>query len=602
MGRQSDSPALRLGGLLCLLLAIGASFMLALEHLGGLSLPGCGQGSPCAEVTSGPWGVVPGIGWPNAFLGLAYFVGAAVAWLFSTQGVGTLLRMVIRLGALISFGFIILLITEDAVCPYCVAAHVGNFGFWILAERRVGARAIAWRPLFGLGITFAVASLLLGMAEFRERGVVEAQHEEDRQATAARIIAADRERAGGETAEAERPWEGGFTGRYRWGPDKAAARIVMITDYQCPDCRRIEEDAMSVLEAHPEEVSLSIKYFPMCTACNPHVQRNLHPNGCWAARAALAAGILGGKEAYIRMHDWLFERKGSFTDSELSEGLAELGFERREFIQTMMGDETLAMVESDIEEAIWLGLHYTPMVFVNGIEMKGIFAREALIRTVEEVLAAGPPPMTAALDQPPPGIEKCVGDWQAQPRRRMPSDTHLWGFGPADAAARLVIFGDLQEPYTAQADSFARGFLRDHDGIRYVFRHYPVNPACNPETPRDLHPLACLASKAAEAAGQLGGEAAYQRMHGWLVDHRQELTEETLRRQVRAMGFGEEQFYAMMESDTVAEAIREDCAAATRLGLKSLPFLFVNERFVPRWQLKGDVALDEILLMARRQD
>ena len=49
------------------------------------------------------------------------------------------------------------------------------------------------------------------------------------------------------------------------------------------------------------DASLAIRHFPMCKACNPHAL-DLHPNACWAARAAEAASIVGGDAAFWRMH------------------------------------------------------------------------------------------------------------------------------------------------------------------------------------------------------------------------------------------------------------------------------------------------------------
>ena len=66
----------------------------------------------------------------------------------------------------------------------------------------------------------------------------------------------------------------------------------MLTDYQCPDCRRLEDEAMRLVEER-DDLSLSIKHFPMCAEatpgvpCNKYVKRTLHANACWAARAWL---------------------------------------------------------------------------------------------------------------------------------------------------------------------------------------------------------------------------------------------------------------------------------------------------------------------------
>ena len=88
----------------------------------------------------------------------------------------------------------------------------------------------------------------------------------------------------------------------RWTDGKADApvRVVMISDYQCPDCRTYELDIQSVLSKR-DDVSLSVKHFPMCADCNPNVSRTMHANACWAqhAFACIVRDTFGLQSAHI---------------------------------------------------------------------------------------------------------------------------------------------------------------------------------------------------------------------------------------------------------------------------------------------------------------
>ncbi len=399
----------------------------------------------------------------------------------------------------------------------------------------------------------------------------------------------------GETG-ADRPWTGGFTGRWRRGPEKAAIRIVMLFDYQCIDCQRIETTQVKQLMQQRSDVSLSVKHFPMCADCNPgFATRNLHPNACWAARAAEAAGILYGEEGFWKMHDWLFERKGAFTDHDLSEGLAALGFERPKFIEVMKSDETLQRVTSDINEGMWLGLFYTPMIFINGVELNGVFAHNAVTRAVESLAMQNLPPMTCDQDQPPPAMVKVVSDWREGPPRMLPPDPQSWPQGDPSAPLRVVLWGDYQEPYTAKADAMIRKFLATQPKTYYEFRHYPVNQLCNPAGSTTKHPLACRAAAAAEAAGMLGGAEAYWHMHDWLMTSQQTFNDAALRDAAMGMGLDPDALFTQMESQEVKNAIADDAKTARALGLQSIPFIFVNDRHVQRWAIGEKLALELIL-------
>ena len=124
-------------GLVCIAVAIFFSGLLALKQLGvvGDSLPGCGPASACGALTSGPFGRIPGLEWPVSFVGLAWFIALAATWSMSRAGVSSTLRWLVRVGALASVGFILIMVDQGTICPYCLLAHLGNLGFWWVIER-----------------------------------------------------------------------------------------------------------------------------------------------------------------------------------------------------------------------------------------------------------------------------------------------------------------------------------------------------------------------------------------------------------------------------------------------------------------------------------
>ncbi|MDY7107696.1 MAG: thioredoxin domain-containing protein [Planctomycetota bacterium] len=600
-------------GIAFLAVCVFSSLMLVLEEF-EVHLPGCGPESGCERAANSIWGSVPGLGWPTSFIGLAYFAGLFLAWLWARRGVAPGLRWLIRLGALASVAFTIIMFVGDYICPYCLTVHLANIAFLVVVERSARSETGSAPALVTVAVPFVIASLILWPVRSQHEAAIEQQAESERQESQQQMIEALAQNDGDQqavdpvdpadpegTAESDEP---PFTGRYRLGPEAAPIRIVAISSYQCPDCRRIDAEIERIL-AERDDVSFSYKHFPLCSDCNKFAAErgiNQHPNGCWAARAAEAAGILYGEEGFWKMHRWLFEHRGSFTNREFDRGLAELGFDRAKFIRVMTDEtQTLPPVHADIEEAIELGIHYTPMVFINGVELKGWNAPNAVTRTVEELAATNPPPRTAAADHPPPAFEKYISDWWRGPQRPMPADTHERSMGPDDAPARIVMWGEYQEPNTGRLDARLREIIADLPGVRYSFRHYPIDETCNPVASRTLHPLACRASQAAEAAGRLGGPGTYWRMHEWLFANLDDFSDETLREAAIGMDLDPDTLFAEMETPGVAEAIEEDSRAGKRMGLRAIPFLFINERRVPRWNLEGEPVLETMIEKARTE-
>ena len=82
-----------------------------------------------------------------------------------------------------------------------------------------------------------------------------------------------------------------------------------------------------------------------------------------------------------------------------------------------------------------------------------------------------------------------------------------------------------------------------------------------------------------------------QRRELWmLLDHIDTLDEQTLREAAAEMHIDAGRLFTEMESPEVAEAIAQDAQAAVKLHLRSVPFIFINGKLVPRWNVDGALA------------
>lgn len=619
-------------GVVLLLIGAGASGMLVASHLGGIGLPGCGAVGGCADASKSVLGSVPLVGLPTASVGLAYFVAVLIGYLGARGAPGASARWIARVGALASIGFLVGSVVLKVLCWYCIVSHAANLLFVVLLETtaRGGARRGAgfWPAL----AVFLLASGALGLAEAGVRTRArEKQEQELRDSTRDVIQQATRERGaapedenaadqsesvvGAASADAGAGTEEGaaraasdvadapaFTGRYRIGPEVAPVRIVIFSDYQCPECKMMERQALEVVAKHPE-VSLSAKHFPFCTECNKYMPagNNKHPNACRAARAAEAAGRVGGGDAFWEIHRWNFDVNGVFTDAELDAKVASMGMDVGAFRAAYVDPSTLAMVEGDVEEGMALGLRFTPTVFINGVELRGVVATDALMRAVEAVLATNPKPQGPTADRPPDLMQKVVEDWRAEPLGREPTDTRAWSVGPEGAALHLMLWGDYSEPFTARADAHARALVAARSDLRYTFRHYPVDKRCNMFARQTMFPYSCSAALGAEAAGLLGGAEGYWKMHEWLLSHQPApgvgggFTEQGIVARAVEMGLDESAFLAAMRGKEAKAAVDEDARGGARVNVQSLPTMVLNGKRVPRWFVGEAIVLDRII-------
>jgi protein-disulfide isomerase len=111
--------------------------------------------------------------------------------------------------------------------------------------------------------------------------------------------------------------------------------------------------------------------------------------------------------------------------------------------------------------------------------------------------------------------------------------------------------------------------------VRIVFRHFPLDSACNPSVASRMHPQACLAAVASECAAEQG---KFWQYHNLLFDNQQRLGREFLIAYATRLGLNTERFAACLSSDAVQARVERDTKAGAELGIDSTPTVFINGR------------------------
>ncbi|MHC4989531.1 MAG: DsbA family protein, partial [Planctomycetota bacterium] len=76
----------------------------------------------------------------------------------------------------------------------------------------------------------------------------------------------------------------------------------------------------------------------------------------------------------------------------------------------------------------------------------------------------------------------------------------------------------------------------------------------------------------------------------------------TLERAAGELGFETPALVAAMQDPAAGAAIAEDAQAGKRLGARFIPWVYVNNRWVPRWSLTGHDIVGQILDAAGSDD
>ena len=112
--------------------------------------------------------------------------------------------------------------------------------------------------------------------------------------------------------------------------------------------------------------------------------------------------------------------------------------------------------------------------------------------------------------------------------RRVDEGDHA--LGSPSAPATLVEYGDYECPYCRQLHPIIQEIMRRTEGLRFVYRHFPISK---------LHPHAARAAEGAEAAG---AQDRFWEMHDALFEKDRPLDDDELARSARRAGLDMERY------------------------------------------------------------
>jgi len=158
------------------------------------------------------------------------------------------------------------------------------------------------------------------------------------------------------------------------GPADAPHTVVVFTDFQCPYCRLVANMLDERMNEFPGRFRVVFKHFPMNTTCNLYIKNTLHEGSCSAAVTAEAARIIGGNEAFWKMHDELFRDPGGFAKSGteyVRQACEKLGIDNDRLWKQIKTYAIWDRIRSNAGQGSALDVKATPTLFFDGRRMTG---------------------------------------------------------------------------------------------------------------------------------------------------------------------------------------------------------------------------------------
>lgn len=138
------------------------------------------------------------------------------------------------------------------------------------------------------------------------------------------------------------------------GLPSAKVTIVAYMDFQCPHCKSFIDNTFSkILAKYPNDVKFIFKDFPIITA---------YP---LAEKASLAGQCAFGQGMFWEMHDLIFAKQTTLTESDFVDFSDQLSLDTALFNICYNNESTLPEVFDDMSEGFFKGVEGTPTFFVG---------------------------------------------------------------------------------------------------------------------------------------------------------------------------------------------------------------------------------------------
>ncbi|MBI2342764.1 MAG: thioredoxin domain-containing protein [Deltaproteobacteria bacterium] len=182
-------------------------------------------------------------------------------------------------------------------------------------------------------------------------------------------------------------------------------------------------------------------------------------------------------------------------------------------------------------------------------------------------------------------IAEALQAFEQQPAQQIDIDASQHArWGAADAKVHILEISDFQCPFCKEAAFRIKPYLAEfRNDVQVTFLHYPLDSSCNPELQRSLHPMACLAARAAVCAEVAGRFWAY---HDAIFHHQPQLSRTWLIEEAKRLGLDPERFGQCLDDPATDALVRRDIAIGRALQVAGTPSVYLNGRKLSGWQSK----------------
>ena len=188
---------------------------------------------------------------------------------------------------------------------------------------------------------------------------------------------------------------------------------------------------------------------------------------------------------------------------------------------------------------------------------------------------------------------KIISEYNEAPREKIQiySDDPIWG--PVNSPIQIITFSDFECPSCRGFSKVIQELKKKYkDKFYLVFKHFPLG-TCNPIVSKDIHPKACEAALASEAARQQGKFWEYHDVLFFINLGKANMTFST---GATIAGLDSIKFEKDRRGDTAKNRLAKTIQQGINLKIDGTPAVYVNGRMVNDFRLKPmEILFDHLL-------
>ena len=160
------------------------------------------------------------------------------------------------------------------------------------------------------------------------------------------------------------------------GPADAPIVIVEFSDFQCPFCKRFQDETFKqLMAAYPGKIRFVYRHLPLTS---------IHPEAFPAAEASMCANE---QNAFWPVHDKIFENQDKLASGLYLQIASDLNLNTSAFEDCVNTNKYKDQVQADSDFALGLGVQSTPTFFINGLALVGAQPLTAFTQIIDKELA-----------------------------------------------------------------------------------------------------------------------------------------------------------------------------------------------------------------------